>query len=245
MSLIFNMNLIKNLPQHVGIIVDGNGRWAIRRGLSRLEGHKKGAVNIVNNSIGWAIENKIKFLTFYVFSTENWTRDNAEIEGLFNILREFSKKILSENQEKQIKVNYIGNLSKLPQDLQNSLKEIAEKTKDNNVITVTLAINYGSRDELTRAINLMLKNKLSSIKTDEIKNYLDTSNLPDPDLIIRTGGEKRLSNFMLYQAAYAELYFTKTFWPAFKKKHFVKALKNYSKRERRYGGNHKKKQEKL
>jgi len=228
----------KKFPQHIGIIMDGNGRWATRRGLSRLVGHKEG-VEAIKRTINHAVEFNIKYITFFAFSTENWKRDKSEIDGIFQIVRDYIDKNTNELFEKGIKIVSMGDLSKIPTDLNKKLQEIIKKTKTNNKLIVNLAINYGARDEIAFAFNNLIKQGKTEVSTQDISKSLYTKNLPDPDLIIRTGGEQRLSNFMLFQCAYSELYFTKTFWPSFDKKHFKKALKEYSNRDRRFGGDHK------
>lgn len=231
------MYSIKNLPAHVGIIMDGNGRWAIKRHLPRLAGHKKG-VEAIRKIISAAQEFGIKILTFFAFSTENWKRDKEEVYGIFDIVRNYLKTSGDEIYSSNIKLSVMGDYQKLPNDLAEKITEILEKTKNNTGLVLNLAINYGARDELVRAFNLLVKEGKTEITADDIAKNLYSSSLPDPDLIIRTSGEQRLSNFMLYQIAYAELYFSNVFWPSFSKRHLKKALKNYSKRERRYGGNH-------
>lgn len=232
------MYSIKNLPTHVGIIMDGNGRWALKRHLPRLAGHKKG-VDAIRRIISSAQEFGIKILTFFAFSTENWKRDKEEVYGIFDIVRNYLKTSGDEIYSSNIKLSVMGDYQKLPKDLAEKITEMLEKTKNNTGLILNLAINYGARDELVRAFNLLAKEGKTEITADDIQESLYSASLPDPDLIIRTSGEKRLSNFMLYQIAYAELYFSKVFWPSFSKRHLKKALKNYSKRERRYGGNHK------
>ena len=232
------MYSIKNLPMHVGIIMDGNGRWALKRHLPRLAGHKKG-VDAIRRIISSAQEIGIKILTFFAFSTENWKRDKEEVYGIFDIVRNYLKTSGDEIYSSNIKLSVMGDYQKLPKDLAEKITEMLEKTKNNTGLILNLAINYGARDELVRAFNLLAKEGKTEITAEDIQESLYSASLPDPDLIIRTSGEKRLSNFMLYQIAYAELYFSKVFWPSFSKRHLKKALKNYSKRERRYGGNHK------
>lgn len=232
------MYSIKNLPTHVGIIMDGNGRWAIKRHLPRLAGHQRGVLAI-KRIITASEELGIKILTFFAFSTENWKRDKEEVYGIFDIVRNYLKSSSEELYSHNIKLSVMGDYQKLPEDLAEKITEMLEKTKNNTGLILNLAINYGARDELVRAFNLLAKDGKTEIVAEDIEQKLYSSTLPDPDLIIRTSGEKRLSNFMLYQIAYAELYFSKVFWPSFTKRHLKKALKNYSKRERRYGGNHK------
>ena len=221
------MNL--KIPNHVAIILDGNGRWATRRGLPRTIGHKAG-IEAVKRTVDGASELGIKVLSFFAFSTENWKRDKSEIDR--NYLKENEEEYLSKN----LKLVTMGDISKLPEDIYKKFEELKEKTKSNTGMIVNIGLNYGGRDELVRAYNALLKQGKEVTSEEEIKKYLYTSSLPDPDFIIRTSGEQRLSNFMLYQCAYSELYFPKVLWPDFNKKYLIKALKNYSKRDRRFGG---------
>ena len=227
------MNL--KIPKHVAIILDGNGRWATRRGLPRTVGHKAG-IEAVKRTVEGANELGIEVLSFFAFSTENWKRDKAEIDAIFEILRTYLKENEEEYLGKNLKLLTMGDISKLPEDIYKKFEEIKDKTKNNTGMIVNIGLNYGGRDEIVRAFNTLLKEGKKVTNEDEIKKYLYTNSLPDPDFIIRTSGEQRLSNFMLYQCAYSELYFPKVLWPDFNKKHLIKALKNYSKRDRRYGG---------
>ena len=227
------MNL--KIPKHVAIILDGNGRWATRRGLPRTVGHKAG-IEAVKRTVEGANELGIEVLSFFAFSTENWKRDKAEIDAIFEILRTYLKENEEEYLGKNLKLLTMGDISKLPEDIYKKFEEIKDKTKNNTGMIVNIGLNYGGRDEIVRAFNTLLKEGKKVTNEDEIKEYFYTNSLPDPDFIIRTSGEQRLSNFMLYQCAYSELYFPKVLWPDFNKKHLIKALKNYSKRDRRYGG---------
>ena len=229
---------IKKLPRHVAIIMDGNGRWASRRHLPRLAGHRAG-VDAIKRTIEYAEELGIQTLTFFAFSTENWKRDKEEVDGIFDIVREYVGTELEQLHKHNIKITTMGDISKIPNDLYEKLLEIKETTKNNTGLVLNLAINYGARSELVMCFNKLIEQGKTIISEEDIANNLYSKELSDPDLIIRTSGEQRLSNFMLYQASYSELYFTKTYWPSFKKHHFMKALKTYSKRERRFGGNHK------
>ncbi|MDD2445646.1 MAG: polyprenyl diphosphate synthase [Clostridia bacterium] len=234
------MNFKKlNLPEHVGIIMDGNGRWAIKRGLTRIVGHKMG-VEAVKKTINYAIEIGLKVLTLFAFSTENWKRDKKEIDGIFKIVEEYLETDFDEYNNKGIKIRTMGDIIKLPKKIYDKLLECVNQTCNNKGLVVNIAINYGSRDELIRAVNNLIIQGKKSVEIEDLKNNLYSEGLPDPDLIIRTSGEMRLSNFMLFQSAYSEFYFTKTYWPSFNTKSFYKALKEYSKRDRRFGGNHKK-----
>lgn len=233
------MNLTNNFPSHVGIIMDGNGRWASKRHLPRLAGHKAG-VEAIRRTIEFAEEFGLKVLTFFAFSTENWKRDKEEVEGIFDIVRSYANTDFEELEKRNIRLETMGDISKIPSDLFQKLLEVKEKTKHNTGLILNLAINYGARDELVMCFNNLVKLGKKEITEQDIAQNLYSASLPDPDLIIRTSGEQRLSNFMLYQSSYSELYFTKVFWPSFKKRHFKKALKTFSRRERRFGGNHKK-----
>ena len=232
------MNLTNNFPSHVGIIMDGNGRWASKRHLPRLAGHKAG-VEAIRRTIEFAEEFGLKVLTFFAFSTENWKRDKEEVEGIFDIVRSYANTDFEELEKRNIRLETMGDISKIPSDLFQKLLEVKEKTKHNTGLILNLAINYGARDELVMCFNNLVKLEKKEITEQDIAQNLYSASLPDPDLIIRTSGEQRLSNFMLYQSSYSELYFTKVFWPSFKKRHFKKALKTFSRRERRFGGNHK------
>ena len=227
--------LESRMPQHIAIIMDGNGRWAIRRGLSRNLGHKAG-MDAIKRAIDSCIKFGIKYCTFFAFSTENWKRSKEEIDGIFSLVRDYLRSNANYFVEKQIKVESIGVLEPFPQDLIQSLEELKQKTKQFNRLTVVFALNYGGRDDLVRACNKLISQGKEHVTAEDIAASLDTKSFPDPDFVIRTSGEQRLSNFMLYQMAYSELYFPKIYWPAFNEKHFKKAIKKFQKRERRYGG---------
>lgn len=230
----------KQLPKHVGIIMDGNGRWARKRGLPRVAGHKEGAktVKMVVRTSG---ELGIQVLSLYAFSTENWLRPHEEVNYLMGLLTEYLISELDELMAEKVLIQAIGDLSALPSKVLKTLKNAMEKTASNQGLTLNLALSYGGRDELIRSmrkIALEIKNgNLNCEEIDEalIRAYLDTKDQPDPDLIIRTSGEMRLSNFLLFQGAYAELWFTNTLWPDFTKEEYLKALLEYSKRTRRFG----------
>ncbi len=235
------MQVDKNkLPQHVAVIMDGNGRWAKKRGFARVFGHKNG-VNAVRDTVEAAAEIGIKNLTLYAFSTENWNRPKAEVDTLMNLLINSLKKELPTLQKNKIKLATIGNLSKLPAKAKAKLQEVIELTQHNTHLNLTLALNYGAREELVNATKSISKkivnNELNVEEIDEniINSHLYTFNLPDVDFLIRTSGEKRISNFLLWQIAYAELYFTDVLWPDFSKDHFYQAILNYQSRERRFG----------
>jgi len=228
------------LPKHLAIIMDGNGRWAKKQGLVRVVGHENGA-KTVREVVEACAELGIENLTLYAFSTENWNRPKIEVRTLMKLLVKSLKKEIKTLQDNNIKLSAIGNLDHLPKEAHKELIEVIEKTKDNQAMTLTLALSYGSREELISAIKtLSLKVKNNIISVDAIDEYiinkhLYTQNLPDVDLLIRTSGEHRISNFLLWQIAYAELYFTPILWPDFKKADLYDALIAYQNRERRFG----------
>lgn len=229
------MEKLKKVPSHVAIIMDGNGRWATKRGLPRNFGHREG-VKAIERTIYACLKYGIKYCTFFAFSTENWKRSKEEIDGIFNLLREYIDKDDNIFTKNNVKVTSIGVLDPFPEDLKKSLINIKEKTINFDRLNVCFALNYGGRDDITRAINKIIEQDVKRVTEKGILNMLDTRSMPEPDLIIRTSGEMRISNFLLYQMAYSELYFPKVLWPDFNEKHFIKALKNYQKRNRRYGG---------
>ncbi len=228
------------LPQHIAIIMDGNGRWAKKRGFLRNRGHQKGA-KTVKQIVEACAEINVNYLTLYAFSTENWNRPKLEVELLMKLLISSLKKELKTLQKNNIKLTTIGNVNSLPKKVFKELEDVIDKTKNNNRLTLTLALSYGSREELIKTIkeiSLKVKNNLISpenIDKSVINNHLYTRNLPDVDLLIRTSGEQRISNFLLWQIAYAELYFTETLWPDFTKENLFEAILNYQNRERRFG----------
>ena len=229
------------VPSHVAIIMDGNGRWARRRGMPRKMGHVEGC-KVVEQTVRDAADLGISYLTVYAFSTENWKRSEDEVSALMQLFRIYIKKLLKVATEKNVKVVMIGERSRFAPDLIEGLNELEEKTKDNTRKTFVIAINYGARDALRRGMTRMAQDvkegKLEpdSITEQTINGYLDTAGLPDPDLLIRTSGELRLSNFLLWQLAYTELYVTDVLWPDFNKDCLVEAIRSYGKRERRFGG---------
>ncbi|WP_298120886.1 isoprenyl transferase [Flavobacterium sp.] len=229
-----------NLPKHLAIIMDGNGRWAKQKGFLRAFGHENGTKS-VRITVEECAKLGIKNLTLYAFSTENWNRPKIEVDTLMKLLVHSLKSELKTLQENNIRLNSIGNLDKLPSSIQKELNEVIESTKNNNRMTLTLALSYGSREELLNVVKNIsdkVKNNIISIDTiDEsiINQHLYTHNLPDVDLLIRTSGEHRISNFLLWQIAYAELYFTDVLWPDFKENDLYEAIISYQKRERRFG----------
>jgi len=239
MSLLSEIN-IDQLPNHIAIIMDGNGRWAKSKGLLRNIGHQNGA-KTVKEVVETCAKINVKYLTLYAFSTENWNRPKLEVELLMKLLISSLKKEVKTLQKNNIKLSTIGNLNSLPTKVAKELKDVIEKTKDNNRLTLTLALSYGSREELIKTIkeiSLKVKNNLISpenIDESVINNHLYTCDLPDVDLLIRTSGEQRISNFLLWQIAYAELYFTDILWPDFNKENLFEAILNYQNRERRFG----------
>ena len=230
-----------NVPQHVAIILDGNGRWAKAKGMPRNYGHAQGSKN-VERICEEAWRMGIKYLTVYAFSTENWNRPQDEVDALMNLLRRYMKTCLTTAAKNDMKVRVIGDITRLDEDIRSRILELEEATKNNGGLNFQIAINYGSRDELVRGIRRLAQdcvdNKQDPAEITEavIERYLDTHGIPDPDLLIRTSGEQRLSNFLLWQLAYTEFYFTDVHWPAFTKEELIKAIEQYNKRDRRFGG---------
>ncbi|WP_277632352.1 isoprenyl transferase [Avrilella dinanensis] len=228
------------LPKHLAIIMDGNGRWAKKQGLLRTIGHENGA-KAVRQTVETCARLGIKNLTLFAFSTENWNRPKLEVDTLMKLLSKALKKELNTLTKNDIRLNTIGDIESLPKSVAKNLIEVVESTKENQRMTLTLALNYGSKEEITRATKLIadkVKNNIISVgDIDEsvINNHLYTLNLPDVDLVIRTSGEQRISNFLLWQIAYAELYFTDVLWPDFSAEHLMEALESYQNRERRFG----------
>jgi undecaprenyl diphosphate synthase len=228
------------LPRHVAVIMDGNGRWAQGKGFKRVFGHKKG-VEAVRQTVEAATELGIEALTLFAFSTENWKRPKFEVDTLMSLLVSSLKKELPTFQKNKIKVQTIGNIEKLPLNAKKQLQEVIELTKSNSKLTLTLALNYGSREEIINATKNISKKivnnelKIEEIDENIINSHLYTFTLPVVDFLIRTSGEKRISNFLLWQIAYAELYFTDVLWPDFNKEDFYEAILNYQSRERRFG----------
>ena len=222
-----------NIPRHVAIIMDGNGRWGLLKAKSRNYGHKEG-INTVKNIIEGSIEKKIKYLTLYTFSTENWKRPKFEINFLFNLLSNFIDEELDNLNKKKIKIRILGNINKFPKKLKNKLNLAQKITSKNSLIQINVALNYGSRQEIIhtiKKINLQKKKITEKI----ISKNLFTSKIPDPDILIRTGNRARLSNFLLWQLQYTEIFFEKKLWPDFKKNDFFRILNQFSKIKRNYG----------
>lgn len=224
------------IPNHVAIIMDGNGRWAKQKGHDRIYGHSNG-VESVRESIKAARELNIKFLTLYAFSTENWNRPKEEIEALMNLLVTTILNEIDELEAKDIRIKAIGNLELLPEKCSSALKESIDRTSKNNGLTLVLALSYSARWEITNAVKKIVKKGYSDNEITEelVSSNLTTSGIPEPELLIRTSGEQRISNFLLWQIAYTEFYFTDVHWPDFNKEEFHKAVKEYQNRERRFG----------
>jgi undecaprenyl diphosphate synthase len=227
---------VEKVPQHVAMIMDGNGRWAIQRGLPRLAGHKAGTENL-RRVIRATVEFGIKYLTIYAFSTENWGRPPEEVRGLMYILEDVIDRELNELSSEGVQLRHIGRLERLAPALQEKVLDAIDVTKNNDRLILNIAFNYGGRDEIVQAIQRMMKDGVTPEKvTDElVGQYLYTAGVPDPDLIIRTSGELRVSNFLIWQAAYSEWYITPTYWPDFNKEEYRQALEAFAHRDRRYG----------
>ena len=230
-----------NVPQHIAIILDGNGRWAKAKGMPRNYGHAQGSKN-VEKICEAAYKMGVKYLTVYAFSTENWSRPKSEVDALMKLLRNYMKTCLKTAEKNRMCVRVLGDKTRLDQDIQTRIAELEEATKNNDGLHFQIAINYGGRDEIIRAVK-KLSAKVQSgevspetITADMLEDYLDTAGIPDPDLLIRTCNEQRISNFLLWQLAYTEFYFTPVPWPDFTKEELMKAVEAYNHRDRRYGG---------
>ena len=230
-----------NIPTHIAIIMDGNGRWAKQRFLPRTIGHKAG-VEAIRDVVKECSTLGVKHLTLYAFSTENWKRPKVEVEALMGLLVTYLSKEVKELHQNNVRINTIGDISQLPQKAVDALNESIELTKDNKGLTLNLALNYGSRNDIKNAIIDIAKNykngkiSIEDIGEELIANYLSTKSIPDPDLIIRTSGEQRISNFLLWEMAYSEFYFTDVYWPDFSKEELRKSIYTYQNRDRRFGG---------
>lgn len=239
-SLFLKGDLGMNIPQHVAIILDGNGRWAKSKGMPRNYGHAQGSKN-VEKICEEAWRMGIKYLTVYAFSTENWNRPKDEVDALMKLLRNYMKTCLKTAAKNDMKIRVIGDKSRLDQDIRERIAELEEATKNNTGLNFQIAINYGSRDEIVRAVKKIAMDckqdvlSFDAINEEIISAYLDTHDIPDPDLMIRTSGEQRLSNYLLWQLAYSEFYFTDVPWPDFSKEELIKAIEQYNSRDRRYG----------
>lgn len=226
----------KHLPKHLAIIMDGNSRWAINQGKMKIDGYRKGS-EVAYNIAKYCATLTIPYLTLYAFSMENWLRPKDQTDSLFDL---FYSVLTNEDKINficncNIKLNFIGNLDLLPNSILEQMRRVEEITRNNNGLLLTIAISYGAKQEIIQAISVLMQNNVNCISEEKFEKFLYTKDLPQLDLLIRTGGEKRLSNFLLWQAAYAELYFCNTLWPNFSCKHLAKALQEYVKRERKYG----------
>ncbi len=229
------------VPRHVAIILDGNGRWAKSKGMPRNYGHAQGAKNVeLICEEAWNLG--IKYLTVYAFSTENWSRPKDEVGALMTLLRNYLKNCLKRAKNNNMRVRVIGDTGRLDEELRKQIEALTEATKDYDGLNFTVALNYGSRDEILRAVNHIFSDmeegilEKGEVTGELMESYLDTAGIPAPDLLIRTSGEQRLSNFLLWQLAYSEFYFTDVHWPDFNRQELVKAIESYEKRDRRYGG---------
>lgn len=231
---------MNNIPKHIAIIMDGNGRWAKARHLPRIEGHRA-AIEAIRDVVKVSSKLEVKYLTLYAFSTENWNRPVDEVNGLMKLLVEFLKKEAEQLHKNNVVINHIGDITRLPLNCQKELKAAYEKTKNNSGLVLNLALNYGGRDDILQAFKGIHKDiiddkiALNEVSAELISNYLFTSGMPDPDIIIRSSGEQRLSNFLLWQCAYSEFWYTNINWPDFKPEHLLQAISDYQKRDRRYG----------
>ena len=229
------------MPRHVAVIMDGNGRWAQKNKVNRLQGHNAGML-AMKEIIKRADVIGIKYLTVYAFSTENWKRSREEVEGLMKLFRSYLKKCMKSAEKNHMRVKIIGDPTAFDQDIQDKIRKLEEFSKDYDELYFQIALNYGSRDEITRGMRKLAQDVAEGslnpqeITEDTISGYLDTAGVPDPDLLIRTSGEQRLSNFLMWQLAYTEFYFTDVTWPDFHKEDLIRAIEKYNGRDRRYGG---------
>lgn len=230
---------LNRIPRHVAIIMDGNGRWARRRGLPRIEGHKAG-IETTREVIRTAAQIKIDYLTLYTFSVENWQRPKEEVSALMNLFEDTLEEELEELDKNKIKVNILGDIPGLPESTQKSCYKATELTKDNTGLNLNIALNYGGRQEITQALRKITQEIKDtpgvSVSEENINRYLYTAGMPDPELLIRTGGEFRLSNFLLWQVAYTELWISSLLWPDFNRSHFLRGILHFQRRKRRFGG---------
>lgn len=227
--------LIMNTPTHIAVVMDGNRRWAKERGLPILEGHRKVADEILEPLIEYAAKQGVKFMTFWAFSTENWNRSEKEVQGIMAIFRHVIQKKWQRLHEKGVRIRVIGDTSRFPKDISDALTDVIEQTKENKKITVIFALNYGGRDEIIRTIKKIKDRVLEEITEAEFSELLDTQGIPDPEMIIRTGGEQRLSGFLLWQSQYSELYFPSWYMPEFVPDKLDEVIDVYQKRTRRFG----------
>ncbi|SHH15781.1 polyprenyl diphosphate synthase [Thermosipho atlanticus] len=221
--------------QHIAFIMDGNGRWAKKRNKPRVYGHLKGAYKI-EEVVRWCAQRGIRYTTFYAFSTENWKRPKSEVNYIFGLLVNKISEFYERMEKENVRLIFSGRIKEAGEKVYEICKEYEEKTKGNNRIVVNMALNYGGRAEIVDAVNKIIKNGISQVDEEIFKKFLYTPEIPDPDLIIRTSGEKRLSNFLIWQSAYSELYFTDVYWPDFNEKELDKAIEDFKQRQRRFGG---------
>lgn len=221
--------------KHIAIICDGNRRWAKNKGLKPIDGHTYAFDKTITSLVDKAIELKIPYLTFWIFSTENWNRPKIEVSGLMKLFRTVFSTKASSFHKQNVKINHIGDISKFDRFIQANIKKWVKKTNDNKTLTLTFAANYGGRDEIIRAIKKIPEDKIKKITEKDFVKYLDTNNIPDPDMIVRTGGDIRLSGFLLWQCQYSEFYFTKTYFPNFDGKKLEEAVREFGERQRRFG----------
>lgn len=225
----------RNVPKHIGIILDGNGRWATKRGLPRNYGHRKG-VEAILRTIEASLKFGIKYMSVFAFSTENWKRSKEEIDGIFSLVKEFFESEIDKIVTSGVKINFFGDLTAFSEDIREVLYKAVDLSKNNNKLIFNMCLNYGGKQDIVQSVNNLISNGKKMITEQDISDNLYSKGMPDLDFVIRTSGEERLSNFMIYQAAYAELYFPKVLWPDFNEKELWKALVVYSKRKRRFGG---------
>ncbi len=223
------------IPTHVAFIMDGNGRWAKRRLMPRSYGHKK-AVDTVTEVVEACFEKGIRYVSLFAFSTENWNRPKEEVDALFDLLRQYFQQGIKRLLKNGVRLRVMGDISRLPTDVRDEIDNAVKNTEQYTDYVLNIGINYGGRDEIVRAVNRAIAQNSGKITEQDFASFLDTAGMPDPDLVVRTSGEKRVSNFMMYQMAYAELYFPKTLWPDFSKKHVERCIRVFSKRKRRFGG---------
>lgn len=229
------------IPKHIAIIMDGNGRWAKEHGVSRARGHRAG-VKTLRRIVEAALKLGIEYLSLYAFSVDNWKRSKEEVDSLMNLIREYFKRQSKELKDKDVQLKVIGRIHELPKDIITSIEKTIRETRENKKLTVILALNYGARSEIVDAVKgigrdlLQKKLNVDAVNEELFKQYLYTKDIPDPDLFIRTSDEMRLSNFLLWQLSYTELWITPVYWPDFGKEHLVQAIEDFNKRERRYGG---------
>jgi undecaprenyl diphosphate synthase len=227
---------LSKIPTHIAVIMDGNGRWATSRGLPRMAGHQAGTENL-RRIIRACVKYSIQYLTFYAFSTENWGRPDDEVQGLMQILADVIDRELAELHAEGVQIRHIGRLDRLPVSLRDKVQHAVEVTRNNTRLTLCVALNYGGRDEIVCAIQRMIGDQISPDQVDAnlVSQYMFTAGVPDPDLVIRTSGEMRISNFLIWQTVYSEWYVTPTYWPDFDENELLKALRSYDQRNRRYG----------